>query len=136
MYPFSHMFWKFIFLSWFPSSRFLLILASLFFCSLGKMHVNHFLLFSRCYGKWSYLSFSFVLKCVKPHKAFPHILRADNTHKRGGSTAHKMLLQHTSVSKLSYSRPLELHFLNSHHCQQPVLLIRHECLVERLNHFH
>jgi hypothetical protein len=27
IFPFIHMFWKFIFLSWFPSSRFLFILA-------------------------------------------------------------------------------------------------------------
>jgi hypothetical protein len=27
MFPFSHMFWKFLFLSWIPSSRFLFILA-------------------------------------------------------------------------------------------------------------
>jgi hypothetical protein len=46
------------------------------------------------------------------------------------------LLQHTSVGKLSYSRSLEFQFVNSHHCQQPVFLICHECMVERLNHFH
>jgi hypothetical protein len=114
------------------------ILALSFFCSLGKILVNHFLIFSRCCSKWpSYLSvFTFVLWCVKPHKAFPHILNADKCRNRRGSTAHRMLLQHTSVGKLSYSRPLVFKLLNSHHCQQPVFLIRHECLMERLNHFH
>jgi hypothetical protein len=33
-----------------------------------------------------------VLRCVKPHKAFPHILSADSCHNRRGSTAHRMLL--------------------------------------------
>jgi hypothetical protein len=81
-----------------------------------------------------------LLRCAKPHKAFPHILSADNCHIRRNSSAHRWstskLLQHTSVGKLSYSRLLEFQFLNSHLGQQPVFLIRHECLMVGLNHFH
>jgi hypothetical protein len=53
MFILSHMFCKFIFLSWIPSSCYLFILAFSFFCSLVKIPVNHFLIFSKCYGKWS-----------------------------------------------------------------------------------
>jgi hypothetical protein len=85
-FPFLVSFFAFPFNTCFPFS----------FAALGKMPVSLFFIISRCYGKRSsYQSLTFVLRCIKTRKAFLHILSADNCHNRRGSTAHRVLLQHT-----------------------------------------
>jgi hypothetical protein len=138
MFHFSHMFWKFFFLSWFPSSRFVFILAFPLLLQPRKDACQPFLDIFQVL--WQMVFLPVFSLCVELYQATGHslIYWVQTTVITDEALMHTecccSILQFLNYPiVLSYPVvPIPRFILRS----APSFTIHHECLVERLNHFH
>ena len=99
-----------------------------FFCILGEMlHFKHVFIFLRSYFNWMSLSlpFSFVFRCIRPHKKIIHRFNVYNSCYTQGCTPHRFLPEndfhytHQLVNIICWYLPLQFCLTNSQLSQRP-----------------